>query len=164
MITILHNIRSLHNVGSIFRTADAAGIPKIYLTGITPAPVDRFGKVRPQLAKVSLGAEHYVKWDGSMRRPRAVSKLLEKLKKDGYKIFAIEQSKNSVPYYKIKISAHSKPIRAALVVGNEVRGLPATILKKADKILEIPMHGRKESLNVAVAFGIVVFDLIHRPK
>lgn len=167
MIAILDNIRSLHNVGSIFRTADAAGIQKIYLGGITPAPTDRFGKIRKQFAKVALGAEKYVKWDGSARRPRAVSLLLEKLKKDGYKIFAIEQSSKSVPYYKVSAKGgsaaggKSTKSKVALVFGNEIHGLPKTILKKADKILEIPMRGRKESLNVAVAFGIVAFHLIN---
>ena len=97
MIVILHNIRSLHNVGSIFRTADAVGIKKIYLCGITPAPVDKFGRLRQQLTKVSLGAEHYVEWE----KVKAVSKLIDKLKKQKYKIFAIEQSKKSIPYYKL---------------------------------------------------------------
>ena len=157
MIAILHNIRSLHNVGSIFRTADAAHIEKIYLCGITPAPIDRFGKIRSQFAKVSLGAERSLEWEKAI----SATALIKRLKSEGYKIFAIEQSLKSVPYYRVKIRAHSRAIRAALVVGNEVRGLPATILKKADKILEIPMRGRKESLNVAVAFGIVVFHLIN---
>ena len=159
MVAILHNIRSLHNVGSIFRIADAAGIEKLYLCGITPAPIDRFGKTRSQFAKVSLGAERYVKWDGSMRSPRAVSKLLEKLKKEGYKIFALEQSTKSIPYFRAKL--RSRKSKVAVIVGNEIHGLPKTILGQADKILAIPMHGKKESLNVAVAFGIVVFHLIN---
>ena len=165
MVVILYNIRSLHNVGSIFRTADAAGIEKIYLCGITPAPVDIFGKSRPQLIKVSLGAEKYVKWDASARSARATSRLLENLKSESYKIFAVEQSKKSIPYYNYKVRKKSVMIhhntlkKAVLVLGNEVRGLPPSILKKADKILEIPMRGRKESLNVAVAFGIVAFHL-----
>lgn len=158
MIIILHNIRSLYNVGSIFRTADAAGVEKIYLCGITPAPIDQFGKYRPQLTKVSLGAEKYVPWDASARSARATIKLLERLKRDGYKIFAIEQSKKSIPYYKINLRTYDVH-RLVLVMGNEVKGLPPSILKKADKILEIPMKGRKESLNVAVAFGIVAFFL-----
>lgn len=164
MIVILHNIRSLHNVGSIFRTADAAGIKKIYLCGITPAPVDRFGKPRVQFTKVSLGAEKSIEWDASARSARATLQLLEKLKKDGYKIFAVEQSPQSIPYYKIErkgaMTRHSG-LRVALVLGNEIQGLPASILKKTDKILEIPMRGKKESLNVAVAFGIVIFGLIY---
>ena len=154
MVVILQNIRSLHNVGSIFRTADAAGIEKLYLCGITPEPTDRFGRPRPQLTKVSLGAEKAVAWE----KCASTSKLIDRLKKDGYKIFTIEQSKKSIPYYKTAITRDSK---VALVLGNEIKGLSQSILKKCDKILEIPMRGRKESLNVAVAFGIIVFRLIH---
>lgn len=168
MVVILYNIRSLYNVGSIFRTADAAGIEKIYLCGVTPAPIDSFGRPRQQLIKVSLGAEHYVKWE----KVKAISKLIDKFKKEKYKIFAIEQSKKSTPYYKIPKSYILNP-KFCLVLGNEVNGLPASILKRSDKILEIPMRGAmvrqahhprhtgrgKESLNVAVAFGIVVFKL-----
>lgn len=165
MIVILHNIRSLYNVGSIFRTADAAGVSKIYLCGITPKPVDDFGRPREQLTKVSLGAEKYIGWDGSARSPQAIAKLIDKLKVEGYKIFAIEQSKKSIPYYKIKTNwsirrSSKRPTnRIALVLGGEVKGLPQSILNRADKILEIPMQGRKESLNVSVAFGIIVFYL-----
>lgn len=159
MVAVLQNIRSLHNVGSIFRTADAAGLEKLYLCGITPAPVDRFGTIRPQLAKVALGAEKSVAWDGSARSPRAIGRLLESLKKDGYKILALEQSKKSIPYFKLKVN--SQKSKVVLIVGHELIGLPKTILDKADKILEIPMGGKKESLNVAVAFGIVAFHLIH---
>ena len=173
MIVILHNIRSLHNVGSIFRTADAVRVEKIYLCGITPAPVDAFGRPRPQLTKVSLGAEKYIKWDASARSAPATILLLERLKGEGYQIFAIEQSKKSIPYFKLK-TKNLKP-KTVLVLGNEISGLPKSILNKSDKILEIPMKGvmvrqahhprhssrGKESLNVAVAFGIVAFHLKH---
>lgn len=156
MIAILYNIRSMYNVGSIFRTADAAGFSKLYLCGITPSPLDRFGKPRPQLAKVALGAEKYVEWE----KVKSTNRLIEKLKNpttgEGYKIFAIEQDKNSVAYNKIKISRREK---VALIVGNEIKGLPKSVLGKSDKILEIPMKGKKESLNVSVAFGIVAFFL-----
>jgi len=150
MIVVLHNIRSLHNVGSIFRTADAAGIKKIYLCGITPAPIDSFGRPRQQLTKVSLGAENYIEWE----KVKTISKLIDDLKKQKYKIFAIEQSKKSVSYYKIKtLSTFPRESRQkiTLILGSEVNGLPSLILKRADKILEIPMSGKKESLNVAVA-------------
>ena len=157
---VLHNIRSIHNVGSIFRTADAAGVEKVYLSGITPTPLDRFGKIRPQFAKVALGAEKSVQWDALARSAQATSRLLEKLKEEKYKIFAVEQSKKSVPYYEYSLNKRSSKQRVALVFGNEVRGLSPAILKRADKILEIPMRGRKESLNVSVAFGIVVYGLI----
>lgn len=170
MLIILHNIRSIYNVASIFRTADAVDVEKIYLTGITPSPLDRFGKIRHQFAKVSLGAEKTVLWE----KVKNITSLIEKLKKSGYKIFAIEQSKNSTPYYKLRgIRLHSR-IRIVLILGNELRGLPSSILKKADKILEIPMRGAmlrqahhprrigrgKESLNVAIAFGIVAYHLL----
>ncbi len=153
VVVVLHNIRSLHNVGSIFRTADAAGVSKIYLCGITPALIDRFGKIRPQFAKVSLGAEKYVEWE----KVNATSACLRKLKKDNYKVFAVEQSKKSIPYYKLKIE--NLKLKIALVLGNEVNGLPPSVLKLADKILEIPMGGGKESLNVSVAAGVVLFGI-----
>ncbi len=153
-IIILYNIRSLHNVGSIFRTADAANIKKIYLCGITPSPLDICGKTRTQLSKVSLGAEKYVEWE----KINSTIRLINKLKKDKYKIFAIEQSKKSMPYYKLSKS-YILNSKFCLILGNEIKGLPLSILKKANKILEIPMKGKKESLNVAVAFGIVVFHL-----
>ena len=156
MIVILHNIRSLHNVGSIFRTADAVGIKKIYLCGITPAPVDKFGRLRQQLTKVSLGAEHYVEWE----KVKVVSKLIDKLKKQKYKIFAIEQNKKSIPYFKVPKS-YILNSKFCLILGSEVKGLPPAILNRVDKILEISMKGKKESLNVGVAFGITIFHLIN---
>ena len=159
IVAVIHNIRSLHNVGSMFRTADAAGVSKIYLCGITPAPLDRFGNIRPQIAKVALGAEKTVPWE-AIRSPRAVLKLLGKLKKESFRIFAVEQSENSVPYNKLKIPAGG--LKIALVMGNEVRGLSKSILKSADKIIEIPMRGSKESLNVSVAFGIALFGLLYK--
>lgn len=154
MVVILHNIRSLHNVGSIFRTADAAGIERIYLCGITPEPVDIFAKPRQQLTKVSLGAEKYVKWE---KRKLTIA-LIDELKKQGYKIWSIEQSKKSVPYHRAAINSSKQKV--VLVLGSEIKGLPPSILKRSDKILEIPMKGRKESLNVSVAFGIVAFHLL----
>lgn len=150
---ILHNARSVHNVGSIFRTADAAGVKKIYLCGITPTPLDRFGKWRKDFTKVSLGAERFVEWE----KRQTTSRLIDELKDEGFKIFAVEQSKKSVPYYNLKPITH----KLVLVLGSEVKGLPSSILKRADKILEIPMRGEKESLNVAVAFGIVIYGLLY---
>lgn len=157
MIAILHSIRSLHNVGSIFRTADAAGIERLYLCGITPSPLDRFGNVRPQLAKVALGAEKNVQWE----KAKSTSKVIEKLKKDGYHLVAVEQSKKAVPYYKFRIIRTTSHVRIGLILGNELHGLPQSILKKADTIVEIPMRGKKESLNVSVAFGIIAFHITY---
>lgn len=155
MIVILDNIRSINNVGSIFRTADAAGIEKIYLGGITPDPLDVFGRPRPQFVKVSLGAEKTVAWE----KVKSTMRLINQLKKDGYKIWAVEQGKKSISYYKLKLK--SKKQKIALILGNEVRGIQPAILKKCDKILEIPMRGKKESLNVAVSFGIAAFGLLY---
>ena len=151
MIAVLVNVRSSHNVGSIFRTADAAGFTKVILCGITPAPIDRFGKINSEIAKVSLGAEKFVAWE----KTKSAVSAIKKLQKAGYSILTLEQSDKSIPYSRF----HPKHSKFALVVGSEVTGLPLPILKLADKILEIPMHGRKESLNVAVAFGIAAFKL-----
>src|SRR3989338_8217289 len=98
LIAILYNIRSLHNVGSMFRTADGAGVEKLYLCGVTPSPVDIFGKPREQLIKVSLGAEKTVLWEkvGSNLRPQATLGLIKRLKKEGYVIFAVEQDSKAV--------------------------------------------------------------------
>ncbi len=156
IVAVLPNIRSLHNVGSIFRTADAAGVSKLYLSGITPKPVDPLGNYRREIAKVALGAERTVPWEYS----RSTAALLKKLKKAGYTIFAVEQSKKSIPYYALNPKPYALR-KVALVVGNEVKGLPPGILRMADKILEIPMRGKKESLNVSVAFGIVLFGLVY---
>ncbi len=150
MVAVLDNIRSLHNVGSIFRTSDAVGIDKLYLCGITPTPLDRLGRVRPSFLKVDLGAHRNVKWEKCVSTWRTI----DKLKKEGYQIYAIEQDERSIPYNKIKPGK-----KVALVVGHEVRGLEKPVLKRADRVLEIPMSGIKESLNVSVAFGIVVYSL-----
>ncbi len=144
---ILHNIRSAYNVGSIFRTADAAGVAKIYLCGYSPAPDDK------KVVKTSLGAEKSVPWEHWPQTWR----LLEKLKKDGVQIAALEQTKKSVDYRRFK-----PKFPMALAVGNEVRGLSKSILSRVDKIIAIPMYGRKESLNVAVATGIALFKLLER--
>lgn len=157
-IVILHNIRSVINVGAMFRTCDAAGIDKIYLTGYTPAPLDRFGRKRQDLAKSALGAEEFVPWE----QKKSILPLISSLKKSGYQVVAIEQDKNSVDYK--KVSARGGPAygskRLAFIVGPEVTGIPKNILKNCDVIAEIPMRGRKESLNVSVALGIVLFRMI----
>lgn len=154
MIVILDNIRSLHNVGSIFRTADAVGVKKLYLCGITPSPLDRFGVVRAELAKVSLGAEKTVAWESASD----TSKLITTLKKQGYKIVALEQTPTSLAYYALPHATY--PLnKVALILGAEVDGVSPTVLKKCDAMIEIPMSGAKESLNVAVAFGVAAFRL-----
>lgn len=142
---ILHNIRSAHNVGSIFRTADGAGVSKVYLCGYTPTPISN------KVSKTALGAEKYLPWEHISQ----TLKLLEKLKKDGVQIIALEQSQKSFDYRKMKIRP---PL--ALLVGNEITGLNKKILSRSDKIMAIPMRGRKESLNVSVAFGVAIYKLL----
>lgn len=154
MIVILPDIRSAHNVGSIFRTADAAGVEKIYLCGITPTPIDRFGRPHKEITKVALGAERSVPWKAAS----STAALIVRLQKQGYTIIAVEQDARSIPYTSIRIKK-SERASTAIIMGSEVKGLSPAILKRCDTILEIPMHGIKESLNVAVAFGIVIFHL-----
>jgi len=159
MTVILDDIRSINNVGSIFRTADALGIQKIYLGGITPEPLDSFGRPLQRFVKVSLGAEKTVAWE----KIKIVRRLIDNLKKDGYQIIAVEQSEKSVPYNKLNIKK-SDFGKIAFIFGNEVEGISKSILEKCDKIAEIPMRGKKESLNVAVSFGIVMFHLLYGNK
>ncbi len=147
---VLHNIRSIQNVGAIFRTADAIGVSKIYLTGYTPAPTDRFGRKRKDFTKSALGAENFVAWES-----REIVELLEQFKKEGVEVVALEQSLKAVDYKKFKLS-----FPTALILGNEVDGIPQEIIAQCDSIIEIPMHGRKESLNVSVAAGVVLYRLL----
>jgi tRNA G18 (ribose-2'-O)-methylase SpoU len=151
-ILILHNIRSVENVGAIFRTADAAGINKIYLVGYTPTPLDRFGRKRGDLAKSALGAEEFVAWE----QKKNIFPLLTKLKKENFQIVAIEQDKKSVDYKTLRFRRGQA---YAFIVGTEVTGIPKNVLEKCDIIAEIPMRGKKESLNVSVATGIALFRI-----
>lgn len=146
---ILHNIRSAENVGAFFRTADAFGVQQIYITGYTPAPVDRFKRPVGKIAKTALGAEKTVAWAQGEIGP-----LVEKLKSEGVRVVALEQTKRSVP-----LTSYHVPAQWALVVGNEVDGVDADTLALCDDVVEIPMRGTKESLNVAVAGGVALYVL-----
>lgn len=148
---ILYNIRSTHNVGSIFRTADASAISHIYLVGYTPSPVDQFKRERKDISKVALGAEKTVKWTHSEN----IESVITELKNKGFLIVALEQDKKSIDYKKAKISE-----RTAIIVGEEVKGIPKNILDSCDLIIEIPMKGKKESLNVSVATGVALFRML----
>jgi len=148
---ILHNVRSVYNVGSIFRTADCAGISKIFLTGYTAAPKDRFGNYRKDLAKVALGAEKNILW----KSQESISDLIKKLKQENFYIVSVEQSKNSKNYKKFKAKN-----KTAVIFGNEIKGLSSSVLKTSDIVLEIPMKGKKESLNVSVSAAIVLFRIL----
>jgi len=144
----LHNIRSVYNVGSIFRTADALGVDHIYLSGYTPQPIDRFGRQRQDLAKISLGAEHSISWSVLDNH---LSDIVE-LKSKGASLVVVEQDKNS-----LSLDQYVKPENTTEIIvamGQEVNGMEQDQLDLADVIVEIPMHGEKESLNVSVAFGI----------
>ncbi len=149
---LLHDIRSTHNVGSIFRTGDAFGVNKIYLSGYTPAPIDKYGRARKDISKVSLGAEKSIEWEYK-KDPR---KIIGGLKKIGYKVIAVEQSDSSIDYKKVKING---PV--LFIVGNEVDGVPKNLLSLSDTVAEIPMKGEKESLNVSVAFGVALARMLN---
>jgi tRNA G18 (ribose-2'-O)-methylase SpoU len=150
-VLILPDIRSALNVGAIFRTVDAVGIDKIYLVGVTPRPTDQFGRIQKDIAKSALGAETWIQWEYK----KNLISLITSLKKEGYNIIAIEQDKRSIDYRKVKTT-----IKNAIIMGPEVTGLSKKVLDKCDTIAEIPMYGKKESLNVSVACGIAVFRIL----
>jgi len=143
---LLDNIRSLYNVGSIFRTSDGALVQRLYLCGYTPAPP------RKEIEKTALGATETVPWEYH-QTPLAG---LDATRKSGAKICVLEHTTASVPYYNIQMDDF--PI--CLVVGNEITGVSPEVIAAADMALEIPMFGTKQSLNAAVAYGIAVFELV----
>ena len=150
---IADRIRSLYNVGSLFRTADAFGVKKLYLCGYTGAPP------RKEITKVALGAEQTVPWE----KRGQTWKVVEELQARGVHVVALEQTKKSVPIQSLafvlrrgqKLSFET----VALVVGNEVNGVSPGVLCRADAIVHIPMLGKKESLNVSVAAGIALYAI-----
>ncbi|MEN9338067.1 MAG: hypothetical protein RIQ41_381 [Candidatus Parcubacteria bacterium] len=150
-VVVLDNIRSVYNVGSIFRTANACGIGKVLLCGITPGPLDIKGRKRTDFAKVSLGAEDKVLWE----RKASIREALESLHKEGYHIIAIEQDSSSMDYKRVT----SKP-KTAFVLGSEVDGVEKEVLSMCDVVAEIPMLGTKESLNVTIAFGVAAYRIL----
>ena len=156
---VISDIRSTHNVGSLLRTCDGLGIEAVYMTGITPYPAGHPDDHRlPHLAKkidtaihkTALGAEHSVPW---LYHPNTAH-IITKLKKDGWTIFALEQHPSSQAIDTIEV-----PDKVALVVGNEVDGVPEDILVMCDQIVEIPMVGTKESFNVSVAGALGLYTL-----
>jgi len=155
IILILDNIRSVHNVGSLFRTADGFGIKEIYLCGTTPAPIDRFGRKRNDFQKVSLGAEEVVPWNYFETTQEAILHA----KENHYQIVAIEQDENSQI-----IDTFVSEKNIAILLGTEVTGMSQEILEMCDIILEIPMRGTKESLNVSVAGGVAMYEILKNKK
>lgn len=146
IFAMLDNIRSLYNVGSIFRTSDGALIRKLYLTGYTPKPP------RKEIEKTALGATATVPWE-YIRDPL---ETIRALKSRQIKVCVLEQTTKSIPTY--EVTPNDFPI--CLVVGNEITGVSPDIIAEADLAVEIPMFGMKQSLNAAVAYGIALFDLV----
>lgn len=146
---LLHDIRSVQNVASIFRMADCLGVNTIYLSGITPGPLDRFGFERQDFTKISLGCEKKVRW---VRIEGEVLEFIESFKNTV--VIALEQAENSVDYKKVEIDASKKYL---IVPGREVEGLDENILKICDVVAEIPQYGDKESLNIFSSMSVACF-------
>lgn len=153
LVAILEDIRSLHNVGSIFRTADALGVTKLYLIGQTghPHPEEPWRPDHIRLQKTALGAQEIVPWEYRSSTVHAINEL----RRDGFTIISLELTAHSFPLDKWKRVSG----KFVLIVGNEVTGISPKTLAASDHVLHIPMHGAKESLNVSVAFGIAAFEL-----
>ncbi|MEK9154253.1 MAG: TrmH family RNA methyltransferase [Patescibacteria group bacterium] len=161
---LLHNVRSAHNVGSIFRTADAAGVSRVHLSGYTPNPTDRFGRVQKDISKTALGAEISIPWE----HHASPNRLLSTLKKEGWDVVGVEQDARARDYRSFKLE---KP--TLFIFGNEVLGISKALRERCDASIEIPMRGTmvrqachprhsgrgKESLNVSVAAGIILFSI-----
>ncbi len=153
-VLIIHNVRSAANVGSMFRTADGAGVREIWLTGYTPSPAKPnqkyLTKAEKSLAKSALGAEYFVPW----RKSSSVTTVITELRSTGHCIIGLEQDEQSIPPASLDGNTSF-----ALILGNEVRGLDRRILRQCDVIVELPMLGKKNSLNVSVACGIALYAL-----
>jgi tRNA G18 (ribose-2'-O)-methylase SpoU len=153
-VAVLDNLRSVYNVGSIFRTANASGITHIVLCGTTPTPVDKKGERRKDFAKVALGAEDLVSWEYKEETRNAI----QELKNAEYYVVAFEQDEKSVDYKEVSLEGKEN---IAFVIGPEVTGMTQEVLNECDIIAEIPMLGTKESLNVTIAFGIGVYRMLN---
>mgnify|MGYP001091692447 CR=1 FL=1 len=146
VVVVLDNIRSMHNVGSVFRTADAFLIQGIYLCGYTPQPPHR------DINKTALGATDTVEW----KYFQDIQEALKELKEEGYRVFAVEQVENSIPLQEMARQHSGKTV---VVFGNEVSGVGEGALKLCDGSVEIPQWGMKHSLNISIAAGIVLWEL-----
>lgn len=145
---MLVDVRSAHNVGAMLRTADCAGVIKLYLAGYTPSPLDEFGRARAEISKTSLGANESVAWEVCVD---AIA-TIKQMQGDGAQVVALEQTPKSIDYRRVLISG-----RVLFIVGNEVDGLSQEILDAADFVASIPCRGIKESLNVSSAFAIAAY-------
>jgi 23S rRNA (guanosine2251-2'-O)-methyltransferase len=155
-IVMLDNIRSRYNVGAIFRTADGVGVEKVYLLGSTPSPIDRFGREDEKIAKTSLGATKSVVWEhvgaSDTLSTAAGVAVVKQLQPAGWMVVAVEQASCSS-----LLSDCVPSEKVAYVLGAEVTGVQPELVAAADKVVELPMLGQKESLNVSVAAGIVLY-------
>jgi tRNA G18 (ribose-2'-O)-methylase SpoU len=149
---ILENIRSAYNVGAMFRTADGAGVTKIFLVGYTPTPIDRFGRVQSEIEKTSLGASAEIDWE----QADDIGIVIKKLQQSNIQIVVIEQTDHSMQLPDFQPSK-----QVAYILGNEVQGVSQQAVAQADTVVEIPMLGRKESLNVSVAAGIILYHALN---
>ena len=146
---LIPNVRSLHNVGSIFRSADAFGISEIILTGITPTPP------RPEINKTAIGAEEFVEW----RYEENSLKAIDDLKKEGYYLIGLEQTNDSTELPDFEADTHS---RMCIVLGSEVAGIDEELLPYIDEFVAIPQFGKKHSLNVSVAAGVILYAMLEK--
>lgn len=151
LVVILDNVRSLHNIGSVFRTSDAFRVECIYLCGITATPP------HPEMHKTALGAEFTVDWKYVNNAVEAV----DNLRQEEYVVFSIEQAENSIMLENIQLEQGK---RYAVVLGNEVKGVQQEVIDHSDGCIEIPQYGTKHSLNVSVTAGIVIWDLFKQLK
>lgn len=149
LAALFHNVRSAYNVGAFLRSADGAGVSRLFFTGYTPLPVDRFGRAQKEVAKTALGAERFVRWEYA-KDPRIV---IERLRAQGWHIIGVEQDASAVDYRTLRPTGDT-----LFVFGSEVRGLSAALRRRCEALVEIPMRGRKESLNVSVAAGIIFYQ------
>ena len=149
LILVLDNVRSLNNIGSLFRTADAFRLEGLFLCGITATPPHR------EIHKTALGATESVHWE---YREKTID-AIEELKKNGYHIYSVEQAEGAIMLNQVQLSAQQK---YALVFGHEIRGVDQQVVDMSDQCIEIPQYGTKHSLNISVAAGIVIWELFRR--
>lgn len=146
---LLHNVRSMHNVGAAFRSADAFGIDELLISGYTPTPP------RPEISKTAIGAEKHVDWQYVEKLPATI----EQLKNEQYKLVGLEQTTESILFPDYQVSADQK---ICLVFGNEVTGVDEEILSYIDDFVEIPQYGHKHSLNVSVTVGVALYGFLEK--
>ena len=158
IVLIAHNLRSCHNIGSLLRTADGLAVTKVWLTGYTPYPLSRSdprmphiaNKIDTQIRKTALGAEKSIKWEHA----DSIEAVVELLKTEGFTIAALEQHDTSVPLHNYKA-----PQKIAIILGREVEGMEMEVIELTDICLEIPMLGKKESLNVVQAAAMAMYHM-----